>query len=232
MKKQILTALSLTLVAGALVFTSCKKSDDTSAPIVTVTGSTDVLSILNVDYTDPGATAKDDKDATVSVTSDFSTVFNKNLAGTYKITYTATDAAGNAGTGVRFIEVYNEAKAFSGTYRGTEVATDSSYGTITPSTTVNGRFTIAKFGTYKSAIVTMKFSGGVITMDPTPQTITITRRKNINGVPTDVISNGVKFETTGAITGTSASFVVPYKETATLDNPVTTSTATTTYIKQ
>jgi hypothetical protein len=222
----------MAFIAGSLVFTSCKKSDDVAAPVVTLTGNASVTSILNAAYTDPGATAKDEKDGTISVTSDFSTKFNKDLAGTYVITYTATDAAGNVGTAVRSIEVYNEAKSFSGTYRGTETATDSSYGTITPSTTVNGRFSIAKFGTYKSAIVTMKYVAGVITMDPSPQTITITRRKLVGGVLTDVISNGVKFETTGAITGTAASFVVPYKETATLDNPVTVSTATTTYIKQ
>ncbi len=172
MKKQILTALSLTLVAGALVFTSCKKSDDTSAPIVTVTGSTDVLSILNAAYTDPSATAKDDKDAAVTVTSDFSTVFNKDLAGTYKITYTATDAAGNVGTGVRFIEVYNEAKGFAKAYNVAGNQTTSGPGagaytysdSISTSTTVNNRVTVLKYAGYSNAKVAFDINGTTVSI--------------------------------------------------------------------
>jgi trimeric autotransporter adhesin len=171
MKKQILTTLSIAFIAGSLVFTSCKK-DDATAPVVTLTGAATVSSVLNEAYTDPGATAKDEKDGTVTVTSDFSSKFNKDLAGTYVITYTATDAAGNVGTATRTIDVANSAKNLAGSYAVAGNQTTSGPGAgaytytdaVTASSTTNNRVLVTKYAGYSNANVYFVISGTTVTV--------------------------------------------------------------------
>jgi len=71
---------------------------DTTAPVITVASGTDTVEQGST-WTDAGATADDDEAVTVSGTVDTSAV------GTYTITYTATDGAGNTGTAIRTVNV-------------------------------------------------------------------------------------------------------------------------------
>src|SRR4051812_26977991 len=99
--------LSLIAIGGmAVIFLKSCSKDDTAAPNVSVTGATSEVVSLQGTWTDAGATATDDEDGTVSVTSDASTTNpNLNKVGTYTITYSATDAAGNTGTAIRTVRV-------------------------------------------------------------------------------------------------------------------------------
>ena len=72
---------------------------DTTAPVVTVTGDTSVTVELGSTYTDAGATADGGETVTTSGSVDVNTV------GTYTISYSATDAAGNEGTATRTVTV-------------------------------------------------------------------------------------------------------------------------------
>jgi hypothetical protein len=99
---------------------------------------------------------------------------------------------------------------------------------VTPSTTVNGKFAVKKFAAYKVAVINFKLNAGVITMDPTPQTIDIT--EVIGGIDKAVL--GVKYETTGAIVKNVNGFVVPYKETRTILSGTDIGTGTITYTKK
>lgn len=159
MKKQILSLTAITLVAGALLLTGCKK-DDTTAPVVTLTGDASVTISLNSTYTDAGATAEDDRDGdiTANITNDASTVVNKDLAGTYTVTYTVSDEAGNTGTATRTVIVKNDAEAtWAGNYTvvdvcgsGASAITYNYSQTVTASTTVNNRVTFNKFADYSN----------------------------------------------------------------------------------
>ena len=71
---------------------------DTTAPVITVTPGTDTVA-QNATWTDAGATADGGETVTASGTVDMST------AGTYTITYTATDASGNQGTITRTVTI-------------------------------------------------------------------------------------------------------------------------------
>ncbi len=84
-----------------LVFT--KKYGDDSAPVITLKGEAIVSIVQGKNYTDAGATAKDDKDGIVAVKVTGSV--NTAKVGTYKITYTATDKAGNKATKTRTVKV-------------------------------------------------------------------------------------------------------------------------------
>ncbi|MGB1009783.1 MAG: DUF1800 family protein, partial [Thiolinea sp.] len=76
---------------------------DTSAPVITINGDNPASVVQSSVYTDAGATATDNIDGTVAVTSSGSV--NTNTVGSYTITYRATDAAGNTATAARVVNV-------------------------------------------------------------------------------------------------------------------------------
>lgn len=148
MKKQILSTAAFALLTISLVFTGCKK-DDVTAPVVSLVGNASQTISLQGSYSEAGATATDDEDG--AITASVSGTVNTNLAGTYTITYTATDAAGNVGTATRTVIVRNDAYALAGSYTVTEdcgglPATFSQ--TVTVSSTINNRIEFNKFANY------------------------------------------------------------------------------------
>lgn len=163
MKKSILnaaTALAL-LFAASSILTSCKKKDDsdTTKPVVTLNGSSTEYSVLNAAYTDPEATATDDKDGSLTSKIVVTGSVNKDITGTYTLTYSATDAAGNTGSASRTVIVYNEASDYLGgskttatfNYNVTENCDsiiDNFTQTISISTTINRRVHFSKFADY------------------------------------------------------------------------------------
>ena len=74
---------------------------DTTAPVITLTGANPLAHTLGDAYVDPGATA----DGGETVTNDSATVVDVDTAGTYTVTYTATDSEGNVGTATRDVVV-------------------------------------------------------------------------------------------------------------------------------
>ncbi len=149
MKTNILNLTAIALIATASVFTGCKK-DDVTAPTVTLTGASSQTISLQGTYTEQGATAEDDKDGAMTPT--VSGTVDVNLAGTYLITYTATDAAGNSGTATRTVTVVNDAADLAGTYTVTEtcggIASPTDTVTISASSTVNNRIEFDVFANY------------------------------------------------------------------------------------
>ena len=117
MRKNFFLSSLATIAFVAILLTGCSK-DDTTAPVITITGSSSLeLSLNSGAWTDLGATAEDDEDGAVNVTSDASSTNpNTNLVGTYTITYTAQDAAGNVEFSTRTIRVKNDAEDFAGDY--------------------------------------------------------------------------------------------------------------------
>ena len=82
----------------ALVVTSYTTTADITAPVIAVTSGTDSIEVGST-WTDAGANA--DGGETVTSTGEVTT----GVAGTYTITYSATDAAGNTGTATRTVTV-------------------------------------------------------------------------------------------------------------------------------
>ena len=84
---------------------------DETAPEITRTGAATVTQTLGDPYTDEGATATDDVDSSVVVTTDSSAVLI-GTAGTYTVTYNAMDAAGNEAVQVTRTVIVQPALAF------------------------------------------------------------------------------------------------------------------------
>lgn len=76
---------------------------DTTAPTISLAGDAEMAVEQGTEFTDPGATASDETDGTVSVSVSGSV--DANTAGTYTLTYTASDAAGNEASAQRVVTV-------------------------------------------------------------------------------------------------------------------------------
>ena len=66
---------------------------DTTAPVITVNGPNPMTVECHTSFVDPGASATDNCDTSVTVTA--TSNVNANVPGTYTITYNATDSSGN-----------------------------------------------------------------------------------------------------------------------------------------
>ena len=73
---------------------------DTTAPVITLVGDTQITVEVGSTYTDLGATASDNYDG--DITADIVTVNNvdTSVIGTYTVTYNVTDSSGNDATEV------------------------------------------------------------------------------------------------------------------------------------
>src|SRR5436853_3239878 len=102
MKKLLFVLMTAVSVYAVVTISSCKK-DDTTPPVITVSGDNPATVVLGHTYSDAGATANDAEDGNVSVSS--SGTVDVNTAGTYSINYSAADAAGNQATASRTVNV-------------------------------------------------------------------------------------------------------------------------------
>lgn len=166
--KKMKNLLALAII-GSVLFVSCN-DEDTTKPVVTLIGASDTTIVLNSSWNDPGAIAEDDEDGVITDIQVTGTV-NVNLTGTYVITYSATDAAGNTGTATRTVRVRNTADGWAGNYSVIDEVEGNQYtysDIISYSQTENRYVWVTKFAFYNNGSVKFKFE--------TPET-----------VPTDVI---------------------------------------------
>lgn len=210
-KNAIVLFFALTVGSAVVLTTGCSK-DDTTAPVVTLNGASSItLSLNSGAWTDLGATASDDEDGTTTVTSDASSTNpNVNQIGTYTITYSSTDAAGNVGTAVRTITVKNDAEDFAGIYTITDVTIPSApyifTDTVTVDQTLNNRIHFARFNDYanNSGIYATKLANGNLEI-PSQVGANIGTGSN----PCDVADH--TFQST-SYTGTAASFTLFFSD--------------------
>ncbi len=169
MKKLPIVFISIMLIAGLVITSSCKKEEDTSAPVVTLIGDSHIFHILNQAYVDPGAIATDN-DAPIEVVIEIDEV-EVNLVGDYKVIWSAIDSDGNKGSAERTVTVYNEANPMIGNYN-IHVKTDSA-GVITEydytdmvvvAGNVNNQIWVNNFNNYQNAAVYIQINGTDITV--------------------------------------------------------------------
>ncbi|WP_370980998.1 immunoglobulin-like domain-containing protein [Agaribacterium sp. ZY112] len=98
---------------------------DSVAPVITLVGDAAIQHEFGLAFVDPGATAVDDVDGSVPVTSDADSVVIVDNIGNYTITYRAEDSAGNESTLTRSVEVIDPGPAASQDWDGLEVPAES-----------------------------------------------------------------------------------------------------------
>jgi hypothetical protein len=237
MKKQLFTIASVAMLAGVVSFSSCKK-DDTTAPTITVTGGNDQTQSLpatagNGTYTYPTVTATDDVDGDLSSSVTYTGTVNPNQKGTYTLTYTVSDAAGNSASQVVTVHIVNDAEYLVGSY----AVKDSLYNPTISVTTytdnvdstgsfVNGKFWVHKFGNYVNGVVYMTVNASQAVNIPS-QTVTCGSPANARIFTNTVLAQG------GTVTGSGAAgttIIIDYKET--VISPSSTANDVETYVKQ
>ncbi len=121
MKKLLFLVISV-----SLFFVACKQKD-TQPPMIFLNGSDPMNVTLNSWWTDPGCTVDDNVDGSslinaIEVTHNIPINGPANgegtttLEGTYTVTYTVTDKAGNTNTATRTVKVVNSAEKYATSY--------------------------------------------------------------------------------------------------------------------
>ena len=114
------------VISVSLFFASCKHKD-TQAPMIFLKGDNPMIVTLNSWFEDPGVTVDDNVDGNtienaVEVTHDVDINGPENgsgttkLEGTYTVTYTVKDKAGNATSASRVVKVVNSATVYGTKY--------------------------------------------------------------------------------------------------------------------
>jgi len=97
------------------------RANDAVPPVITLTGNALVGVVLNDPYNDAGATATDNVDTSVTVNATGLPI-DTSVAGTYTVTYNASDAAGNAASAkTRTVIVYDPAAGFASRFASVTV---------------------------------------------------------------------------------------------------------------
>lgn len=83
-------------------------ANDITNPVITLLGKNPDTLQRTVSYNDPGATAMDDKDGNITSKITKVSTIDSSKTGSYTITYSVKDLAGNTGTAVRTVIVINK----------------------------------------------------------------------------------------------------------------------------
>ena len=107
----------LEIMGNSLVFTARDKdgneldslqlsqAEDTTPPIITILGHNPLNLQVGDTFTDPGATAQDNVDGDLTASIQTNDNVNTSAAGSYNVTYTVSDTAGNTATASRTVVV-------------------------------------------------------------------------------------------------------------------------------
>lgn len=178
MKKILISALICFTLISFFSIQSCKK-DDAAAPSIQLTGGSTVTQSLPAaagggSWTDPGYSASDNEDGDLTGSVTVSGTVNANRKGTYSLTYSVSDKAGNPSSVTRTVNIVNDAEVFVGAYNN---SVDSC--TLTPpsnfvanvftSDSVNSLVKIKNFGAFDATGTYLVYAKLVIS----PSSITI-----------------------------------------------------------
>ncbi|MCX6273543.1 MAG: DUF5011 domain-containing protein [Bacteroidetes bacterium] len=166
MKRVLMIVAFVSLGAGMMFMSGCKK-DDTTAPTITLTGG-DVTINLGDTWVDPGYVANDDKDGVITSKVVITGTVDKNAVNKYVLTYTVSDDAGNEVTATR--NVYVKAELLKGTYDVSDIVTGTNGGTYTYTVTVASstdynKLLFSNFGGFGATVtVAVTISGNQVTI--------------------------------------------------------------------
>lgn len=171
-----------TLLAVPFLFYSCKKdptdpsrSQDVTAPVITISVTSPFTQALPAvagsgNFNVPAATANDNIDGDVSSSIVVTSTVNPNVAGTYTVAYSATDAAGNTGSATLSVVISNSVSYLEGYYMNatdtcTVNPTSIFNATVAVSDSANNAIKIYNFGSFGPWVaINATVSGATITI--------------------------------------------------------------------
>ena len=152
---------------------------DTTPPSITLTGSSTISVAVGTNWTDPGATATDDVDGDLTSSITTSGAINTSNTGTFTISYSVSDAAGNTASVNRTVVVLIDSIAPVITLTGSSTisvavgatftdpgatATDNIDGDLTSSITTSGTVNTSNTGTFTISYSVSDAAGNAATV--------------------------------------------------------------------
>lgn len=158
---------------------------DNDAPVIVINGDIDITILHGTSYNDEGATAIDNVDGDVSSKIITTGTVNSTVRGTYIITYTVTDAAGNEVTANRTVNVIDvDAPVITILGNNPEIvtmgsayldagatATDNADGNVTANITTTSTVNTSVAGTYYVTYTVTDAAGNEATANRTVNVI-------------------------------------------------------------
>jgi hypothetical protein len=105
MRKPSYLVLITFLLILPFILTGCKKEKDTTKPVITILGANPITACVDVPYSDPGATASDDKDGDLTSKITVTIDVNVSVEGTGHVFYEVKDNAGNTASATRIVNI-------------------------------------------------------------------------------------------------------------------------------
>lgn len=151
------------VAAMLMVFSACE-TEDLVNPVITLSGADTIEIVLNdpAGFTDPGATATDDKDGDLTAQIIKTGTVDVAKIGSYELTYSVSDNAGNQATVKRIVNVVVKQATYTGNWAVVDIvsSTDTSISgtynynaTITASGVDQTKIMIANFGGFTASFV-------------------------------------------------------------------------------
>jgi hypothetical protein len=206
---------------------------DVTAPVITLLGSSNITLMPGSPFIDPGATASDAIDGNLTTHIAVTGVVNSNTLGTYILTYTVSDSAGNSALVYRTVIVQSPGGGSgSGSWGGGIMPTaqgepqnpltvlingskDSPYYTTSQTVTLTfnanpttvQRYIISLQPDFNNAHTALYTSSTSFTLPPTPGTYTLyVKFYSTTGLTSDTISRSIIYTPpSSSITSTSIS---------------------------
>ncbi len=185
----IISLLIGIVVISIIVINGCKKTTETSSPIIALKGNNPLYLSLNTTYIEPGYLAHDitDGDISAQVTISGVNAININMKGTYLIIYSVTNSAGIISSATRSVFVINNADSLSGNFNVIDTCVTSGVigfaDSVKASSTVNDYLTFYNFAGFNDSI-----SGIFHHLN---DTILFTQNQNLGGGKTLISAYGI-----------------------------------------
>ncbi len=144
-----------TVAAMLMIFSACE-TEDLVNPVITLSGADTIEIVLNdaAGFTDPGATATDDKDGDITAQIITTGTVDVTKIGSYELTYSVSDNAGNQASVKRIVNVIVNQATYAGVWNVKEVITGTN-----PDTAWVYSATAAASGTNVMKLLITNFGG-------------------------------------------------------------------------
>jgi hypothetical protein len=203
------------VLLAALSFSACRK-EDKIPPEITMNGSANIQLTLGDSFTDPGATAHDNKNGDLTHLINVSGGVNPDQTGNYYLTYKVSDFSGNEAEKTRFVNVKNTAAQFGGTYSVKDSVWAGSVITyqeqVKVSSTVNDRLSVSFFGGNINGAVYFELLSNQTLIHVPSQTLICgnpPQQKTFQSInPGSILTNPLKFSIDYTVTTTSGTTTI------------------------
>ncbi|MGS0681235.1 immunoglobulin-like domain-containing protein [Shewanella sp. 125m-7] len=197
------TAVSVAISFSLLTLTACGGGDDgdVQAPVISLNGDSPMLVAHGADFLDPGASVSDNVDTNLAVIT--SGTVDTRSVGSYNLTYSAVDSAGNSAEVSRVVNVTDQTAPVIALNGEATITVEQNSSFTDPGSSVTDNVEQALVATVSGSVDLSKVGSYTLTYDATDAAgnlaTSIERTVNvtpITGQLSDILISGLAYKTT------------------------------------